>query len=249
MWGAIASIGGNLLGGLLGSNAQDKANEQNQQNMLRQEALQREFAQNSIQWKTEDAKKAGIHPLYAMGANTVSYSPNVVGAVPETALPNALAQSGQDISRAINSTRTQDQRNDAYSKTVEALTLTKFGLENELLSAQISKLRAANNPPMPGIGPVMTDAKPGNAPALHMGSDKKIEIDPRVSNADDYTKRYGEPAEWAMAPYIAWKDFNYNNRNMPSSHVSTRKRFGDPPAWLREMIGQAPTFNDRWKGR
>jgi hypothetical protein len=33
-------------------------------------ALQREFAQKSIQWKTADAKAAGLHPLAALGAQT-----------------------------------------------------------------------------------------------------------------------------------------------------------------------------------
>lgn len=37
--------------------------------------LQREFAQNSIQWKVQDAIKAGIHPLAALGASGYSASP------------------------------------------------------------------------------------------------------------------------------------------------------------------------------
>lgn len=37
---------------------------------------QKEFAQNSIQWKTQDAKNAGIHPLYALGNNATSYTPS-----------------------------------------------------------------------------------------------------------------------------------------------------------------------------
>lgn len=37
--------------------------------------LQREFAQNSIQWKIEDAKRAGINPYYALGASGYSASP------------------------------------------------------------------------------------------------------------------------------------------------------------------------------
>ena len=37
--------------------------------------LQKEFAQNSIQWRVADAKKAGIHPLYAIGASSSSYTP------------------------------------------------------------------------------------------------------------------------------------------------------------------------------
>lgn len=249
MLGGLLAAGASLIGGLMGRDSQKEANEINQQNALRQEALQREFAQTGIQWKVEDAKKAGIHPLYALGANTVNYAPHQIGHVAETALPNAIAQSGQDISRAVNATRTQEQRDDAYATTVKALSLQKFGLENEILGAQLAKLRAANNPPIPSIGPVPRDPKIEPAPQLYAGGNTPIGYDPQVSNAEDWTKRYGEPAEWLMAPYIAWRDFNYANRNQPSTHQMMRKRFGDPPAWLRELIGQKPTFNDRYEGR
>lgn len=37
---------------------------------------QKEFAQNSLQWKAEDAKKAGFHPLAALGTNSMSYTPS-----------------------------------------------------------------------------------------------------------------------------------------------------------------------------
>lgn len=36
---------------------------------------QKEFAQNAIQWRVADAKKAGLHPLYALSGGGASYSP------------------------------------------------------------------------------------------------------------------------------------------------------------------------------
>jgi hypothetical protein len=58
--------------GLIGANKSAKSNKAiNNQNI----ANSREFAQNSIQWKVEDAKKAGIHPLYALGSPTMSPNP------------------------------------------------------------------------------------------------------------------------------------------------------------------------------
>lgn len=73
--GAAVSAGSQLLGGLLGDKGAKKANAAAAEAARRQEALQREFAQNSIQWRVEDAKKAGIHPLYAIGAQSAQYSP------------------------------------------------------------------------------------------------------------------------------------------------------------------------------
>ena len=46
--------------------------------MQREIARQYEFAQNTIQWKVDDAKEAGLHPLYALGAST--QTPTVVRA-------------------------------------------------------------------------------------------------------------------------------------------------------------------------
>lgn len=62
----------NFIGGLMNMNNQNKLAE-------RQENLQREFAQNSIQWRVNDAKKAGIHPLAALGSQGISYNPSYVG--------------------------------------------------------------------------------------------------------------------------------------------------------------------------
>lgn len=44
----------------------------------RNEQTQREFAQNAIQWRVADAKKAGLHPLFALGGGGASFSPNPV---------------------------------------------------------------------------------------------------------------------------------------------------------------------------
>jgi hypothetical protein len=41
--------------------------------------MQKEFAKHGIQWKVQDAKRAGINPLAALGATTVSGSPIPVG--------------------------------------------------------------------------------------------------------------------------------------------------------------------------
>lgn len=137
MFGSILSAAGNLLGGFLGKKNADK-----------QMDMQREFAQNGIQWRVKDAEAAGIHPLAALGAQTTSYSPVSVGDV-----STGIANASQDIGRAIDSTRTQDQRVSAVAKTMQDLQLKRMGLENELLSAQIARVRQPANPPaMPSPG-------------------------------------------------------------------------------------------------
>lgn len=119
---------------------------------LRNYQRQKEFAKNGIAWKKADALRAGIHPVYALGAPTTSYS----GFAGTASGPGAvqadysdLARAGQDIGRAIDSTRSPGEKLTAYAKTVQDLTLTRMGLENELLSSQVAKVRASTTPGIP----------------------------------------------------------------------------------------------------
>lgn len=217
MIGAIIGAGASLLGGLLNRKSNEDAAEKNiafqRENAARQEALQREFAQSGIQWKTQDAIKAGIHPLYAMGANTVSYSPSTVGnvATPDTSMGSAVASAGQDISRAMSATQSQATRETQFTKSVQDLTLTKMGLENELLASQIAKQRAQIGPPMPTLStvggfPVKTDdikQAPDTMPAKAIIRPAGIPLNtnPRFSDAQDVEDRYGETvSDWVVGP-------------------------------------------------
>lgn len=94
---------GNLVGGLINKDASRKAAGINRD-------MQRDFAQKGVRWKVEDAKAAGIHPLYALGASTHSFTPSFVG---DQSLGNAVADMGQDISRAMHATRTEEERKQA----------------------------------------------------------------------------------------------------------------------------------------
>jgi len=135
MLGALIGAGTSILGGILGNKAKDK-----------EYAHQKEFAQSGIQWKVEDAKKAGIAPLAALGANTISYAPQAIGGSGDY----GVGAAGQDISRAIDAGRTPGQRVDAYTRTVQALELERGSLQNELLRSQIAKLNQPGHGP--GIG-------------------------------------------------------------------------------------------------
>lgn len=133
--GLIGDIG-SFIGGFFDRDSNQKiANENN--------ALQREFAQNGIRWKVEDAKAAGIHPLAALGAQTLPFTPAF-----GDNMGTSFASMGQDIGRAIDSTRTGEERNSAR---ITALQVERGELENELLRSQIHQLNQ-NPPPMPTAG-------------------------------------------------------------------------------------------------
>lgn len=96
--GAVGSIAGGLIGA---NNAQAVAG-------MNYEA-QKEFAQNGIRWKVEDAKRAGIHPLYALGASTQGFSP-VSGYGGDYGISDAAAHMGQGFERAQQAKMTKEER-------------------------------------------------------------------------------------------------------------------------------------------
>lgn len=117
--GAIGGIAGGLLDNLFGSSQADK-----------QAELQKDFAQKGIRWRVKDAKLAGIHPLYALGAQTQSYSPITVG--------SDFAGMGQNLGGAIDAARSAPERDKAVLKTMSDLQIDHMRLQNDLLRTQIA---------------------------------------------------------------------------------------------------------------
>lgn len=65
-------------------------------------AYNREVMQNQIQWKVDDARKAGVHPLAALGTNTVSWSPSMSGGGGGDTAIQRISEAGQGIGRAAS---------------------------------------------------------------------------------------------------------------------------------------------------
>lgn len=177
MLGSLIGAGASLLGGLFGNKSQEKANERNI-------AAQREFAQHGIRWKVDDAKAAGIHPLYALGAQTHAFSPSFVGS---TAGGEGIAQAGQHIARGIEAKQTAPER--AYNAKVMQLTLQRGELENALLASQIARIgQAGHPPPLPG-GPSDNFLIPGQGnTASPLVNDVSLE-----RTVADPTRKHQEP--------------------------------------------------------
>lgn len=157
-YGAIAAaVGGIVQGGLGARKAQQNFDRsQKQERVLAQQNidLQREFAQNGIQWKVSDARAAGIHPLYALGANTTSFQ-NVVGggSTASNVVPN-YAGIGQNIGRAINSVLNSEERQLSLDLQREQLKSSK--LDNDIKRAEfashISRMNSAQlSAPLPSV--------------------------------------------------------------------------------------------------
>lgn len=138
--GAIADVAGSFIS----ANAAKKASKKDYKRA-------KEFAQNSIQWRVADAAAAGVSPLFALGAPTMSYAGSTVGADP---VGSALSSAGQNISRAALALNAPETKVNAA---LEALTVERGTLENEKLRAE---LRLMNQPGSPaGVRGIPLSAK------------------------------------------------------------------------------------------
>lgn len=106
---------------------------------------QKEFAQNAIQWRVQDAKKAGLHPLAALGASPLGFSPSFSGGIPSSsdwdysAMGDAIGKMGQNIGRAVEAQATEDERAAAadYTNKARELDLENKQLQNDTLRQNI----------------------------------------------------------------------------------------------------------------
>lgn len=88
-------------------------------------ALQREFAQHGIRWRVRDARKAGLHPLAALGASGAAYSSP---GLPVPSPPSMhFDKAGFEIDKALDKSgqrlrKLQEENLDAQTKYIQAKT-------------------------------------------------------------------------------------------------------------------------------
>lgn len=203
---AAIAVGGNLIGGMFGQSQQAS-----------NQALQREFAQNAISWRVADAKRAGIHPLYAMGAPTMS--PAVSAFSP---MGDAISKSGQDISRAMMAGQTAAEREATMGSSVvmNQLSLERAQLNNEILKTQLAKMRGQLNPPAPAVNPekgnfdVPENTKPEQRPPLMLAGQRWM-TNPNTSPMKAWEDQYGDegPVASSLPLFILYNDLMHNTQH------------------------------------
>lgn len=103
---------------------------------------QKEFYQNSIQWRKKDALNAGINPIYALGASSASFSPSYQ-ATQENAPDFSFIERG--LNNYIQAKQAQEQINLQKQEFKSSIDLKEAQVGTEqarqaLLSAQTTKL-------------------------------------------------------------------------------------------------------------
>ena len=149
----FGSIVGSVVGGALGLLGGKQANNQAQDNFYLNSALQKEFAQNGIRWKVDDAKAAGIHPLAALGSQTASFPPISIDG---SGVGSAIANFGQDISRSVTAAASQGER---LQQRLLSAQIEGQEIENAYRASQLSRLTrsAQQGPAMPVAGVDQSD--------------------------------------------------------------------------------------------
>lgn len=223
MLGDILGFGGKLIGSFVDSQTASANRQLQERNAANNLATQREFAQSGVRWRVEDAKAAGIHPALALGANLASATPVSLGDLPQSNYASTFGSMGQDLGRAINSTRTAPEREAAMAQS--AIQLEGMQLDNDIkrasLASSLQRLKANANPPFP----VGEADKAEDRPLLYMGGNK-WGTNPNTSNMEEYEKRYGDdgPVSWLAPLMIGWEDIKAN--------------YGQPGTWPAKMVNE-----------
>lgn len=147
-FGSMLSGGSDFLGGLtsaLGIGGKGKGqNAANQFQWNRQ--WQIEQYKNRMQWMKEDAEKAGIHPLAALGAPLGSPAGATYGDSSSSRdIGSSIANMGQGIARATEAYGSREERE--LLKIGAKLDLENKQLQNERLRSEIGLMRQPGTPP------------------------------------------------------------------------------------------------------
>lgn len=140
---ALISAGGQLAGGAIAGSGAGRQQNANDRNAIRDYNLQRKFAQNSIRWRVEDAKRAGLHPLYALQGAGATYTPSAA----VTDFGAYKAQLGQGIARAANAVASMQDRElaQAQIELIKAQTGTEIA-QQQALASEGARLRQPGQP-------------------------------------------------------------------------------------------------------
>lgn len=134
---AALGAGLDFMGGLFGSKASKNESRNNRREARRQFNEQMDFQKNYTQYRINDAIKAGVNPLAALGMNGGSVSPTIstgYGSDVGSQISNTFSRIGDRIQRAVESFNRE-----AAMEGVE-LDLENKRLHNQLLQARLDSM-------------------------------------------------------------------------------------------------------------
>lgn len=220
--GAGASLVGNALEYLGGRQSQADQIAWAREQMTRQEQLQRElatrseylqqlFASNQLQWKAQDARNAGIHPIFAMGASPVSAS-GYAGSLSPVGGPSgnpaeAFGDMGQDISRMAIAVMDNKERRRATE-----LAREQYALGAEQRMAEIDLTRAQTQVALSQAARLRGQVGPGYPSDQDQGEVRQSALGPYISRPTDVTPHAPDDRSTVAGPANPLIKFGWSSR-------------------------------------
>lgn len=112
--GSAIGVAGNLIGGSMSDKRSASAS---RESWLQNYNAQKEFAQNSILWRVQDAKRAGINPNAVVGGQTVGYTPQDISRTQDFA--TGVSRAGNMLANTLGQLQLATAKEDLKSKKLE----------------------------------------------------------------------------------------------------------------------------------
>lgn len=212
---SAAGIGSDLVGigsALFGGGGSEKrwSNHWNRVGM----EMQYDFAKNGLQWRADDAAKAGISKYAALGAASPSASPSF-------AISSGKGSRGQDVARATGAALDRFARREqvGMEKEMAAAQLRNTKLQGDLLASQIAKMTQPGTPP---ASPSATELINPSERTSALRGDASVETGQPAPASKNFVNADGSISRWPSKEAKAavedsmyeWEHM-YRNRMIP----------------------------------
>lgn len=253
--GAVAGAGAQVGGGLLDFFL-------NQKQVYDQMKQQRDFAQNSIQWRVKDAAKAGIHPLYALGAQPTQSFPVMM----ESHIGEGIAGAGDRLADVIRRQFPEQNEKDQFERRIMAATAEKAEVEVDLARNELRR-QAAQPIPSLAVNPDTVSAEnpyffhPDNQSSLN---DAMVNGGKEVTGVDikpgDYELKKGEvknpssfaeeriagAAEPVMKEYTLAPGLHIQMPDLAGESFEETMDSISAPAYIGLLLRNREIYGDSW---
>lgn len=161
----LLNVGSDLFTNSLNRKNQSKINQQNLN-------AQKEFAQNSIQWRVNDAKAAGLHPLAALGANGTTYTPSAVSS----------QYNAPQFNIDFEAKRTQKLQNELLESQIESQKLQNSAFSKSFGQQSNQQNSINQGLVVDAISPIVNTKKLKDKTNVYLGKDKSQLVDDVTSD-------------------------------------------------------------------
>lgn len=191
---------GGLVEGIIGGihNRNDELSGREEQRKDRE--LQEQSMQHGISWRVKDAQEAGIHPLFALGANLPVSSPTIRSGS-DTSWASGFGRAAQSVADREQVARDEERRQERHD--AEIGVLNSEAKRNDAVAQQATAsvmARAAQNANIHQDGEAIIYPKgqvnPPSAQVERFRSPMgELDAQKIYADAEEYERRYGDVAQ------------------------------------------------------